>query len=66
MKCKRVISAVVCLAVVAGCTACTGPSKKDIQAIEDTIEEYGDALRNTDAEALLETTNWDDDDKEYL
>ena len=66
MKCKRVISAVVCLAVVAGCTACTGPSKKDIQAIEDTIEEYGDALRDTDAEALLETTNWDDDDKEYL
>lgn len=66
MKCKRVISAVVCLAVVAGCTACTGPSKKDIQAIENTIEEYGDALRNTDAEALLETTNWDDDDKEYL
>lgn len=66
MKCKRVISVVVCLAVVAGCTACTGPSKKDIQAIEDTIEEYGDALRNTDAEALLETTNWDDDDKEYL
>ena len=66
MKCKRVISAVVCLAVVAGCTACTGPSKKDIQAIEDTIEEYGDALRDADAEALLETTNWDDDDKEYL
>ena len=66
MKCKRVISAAVCLAVVAGCTACTGPSKKDIQAIEDTIEEYGDALRDADAEALLETTNWDDDDKEYL
>ena len=66
MKCKRVISAVVCLAVVAGCTACTGPSKKDIQAIEETIEEYGDALRDADAEALLETTNWDDDDKEYL
>ena len=66
MKCKRVISAVVCLAVVAGCTACTGPSKKDIQTIEDTIEEYGDALRDADAEALLETTNWDDDDKEYL
>lgn len=66
MKCKRVISAVVCLAVVAGCTACTGPSKKDIQAIEDTIEEYGDALRDADSEALLETTNWDDDDKEYL
>lgn len=66
MKCKRVISAVVCLAVVAGCTACTGPSKKDIQAIEDTIEEYGDALRDVDAEAVLETTNWDDDDKEYL
>lgn len=66
MKCKRVISAVVCLAVVAGCTACTGPSKKDIQAIEDTIEEYGDALRDADAEALLETTNWDEDDKEYL
>jgi len=61
-----VISAVVCLTVVAGCTACTGPSKKDIQAIEDTIEEYGDALRDADAEALLETTNWDDDDKEYL
>ena len=66
MKCKRVISAVVCLAVVAGCTACTGPSKKDIQAIEDTIEEYGDALRDVDAEAVLETTNWNDDDKEYL
>ena len=66
MKCKRVILAVVCLAVVAGCTTCTGPSKKDIQAIEDTIEEYGDALRDVDAEALLETTNWDDDDKEYL
>ena len=66
MKCKRVISAVVCLAVVAGCTACTGPSKKDIQALGETIEEYGDALRDADAEALLETTNWDDDDKEYL
>lgn len=66
MKCKRVISAVVCLAVVAGCTACTGPSKKDIEAIENTLEEYGDALREADAEALLETTNWDDDDKEYL
>ena len=66
MKCKRVISAVVCLAVVAGCTACTGPSKKDIQAIENTLEEYGDALRDADAEALLETTDWDDDDDAYL
>lgn len=65
MKCKRVISAVVCLAVVAGCTACTGPSKKDIQAIEDTIEEYGDALRDADAEAFLELTCWDEDDKDY-
>ena len=55
MKCKRVISAVVCLAVVAGCTACTGPSKKDIQAIEDTIEEYGDDDKEyLEVESLLQ------------
>ena len=66
MKAKRLIAAGVCLAVVAGCTACTGASKKDIAAIENTLEEYGDALREADAEALLETTDWDDDDDAYL
>lgn len=66
MNAKRLISAGVCLAVVAGCTACTGPSKKDIEAIENTLEEYGDALREADADALLETTDWEDDDVDYL
>ena len=66
MKAKRLISAALCLAVVAGCTACTGTSKKDIAAIENTLEEYADALRDVDAEALLDTTDWDDDDDAYL
>ena len=66
MKAKRMIAAGICLAVAAGCTACTGSSKKDIAAIENTLEEYGDALREADAEALLETTDWDDDDDAYL
>ena len=66
MKAKRLIATGVCLAVVAGCTACTGSSKKDIAAIENTLEEYADALRDADAEALLDTTDWEDDDVDYL
>ena len=56
----------VCCTISAEKRACTGASKKDIEAIENTLEEYGDALREADAEALLETTDWDDDDDAYL
>lgn len=66
MKAKRLIAAGICLAVATGCTACTGTSKKDISAIENTLEEYADALRDADAEALLDTTDWEDDDVDYL
>ena len=68
MKCKRVISAVVCLAVVAGCTAgfagCDN-TEKDREAISKVIDDCADAFRDDDAEAFLELTCWDEDDKDY-
>lgn len=68
MKCKRVISAVVCLAVVAGCTAgFTGcdNTEKDREAISKVIDDCADAFRDDDADAFLELTCWDEDDKDY-
>lgn len=68
MKCERVISAVVCLAVVAGCTAgFTGcdNTEKDREAISKVIDDCADAFRDDDAEAFLELTCWDEDDKDY-
>ncbi|MDO4421804.1 MAG: hypothetical protein Q4C15_07175 [Eubacteriales bacterium] len=68
MKCKRVISAVVCLAVVAGCSAgfagCDN-TEKDREAISKVIDDCADAFRDDDAEAFLELTCWDEDDKDY-
>jgi len=68
MKCKRVISAVVCLAVVAGCaagfTGCDN-TEKDREAISKVIDDCADAFRDDDAEAFLELTCWDEDDKDY-
>lgn len=68
MKCKRVISAVVCLAVVAGCAAgfagCDN-TEKDREAISKVIDDCADAFRDDDAEAFLELTCWDEDDKDY-
>lgn len=66
MNFKKITTVVLSASVLLSFTACTGSSKKDIEAIENTLEEYGDALREADAEALLETTDWDDDDTEYL
>ena len=63
MKCKKVIASVLCVSVAAGFAGCKNSSKKDVAAIEQTLESYAEALQDTDPEAVLELTDWDDDDE---
>lgn len=65
MKCKKVIASVLCVSVAAGFAGCKNSSKKDVAAIEQTLESYAEALQDTDPEAVLELTDWDDDDESY-
>ena len=60
MNSKRVMSAVLCVAVAAGFAGCKGPSKKDISSIENTLGEYAEALQDCDPDAVLDLTDWDD------
>lgn len=62
MNSKRVMSAVLCVAVAAGFAGCKGPSKKDISSIENTLGEYAEALQDCDPDAVLDLTDWDDGD----
>ena len=62
MNSKRVMSAVLCVAVAAGFAGCKGPSKKDISAIENTLGEYAEALQDCDPDAVFDLTDWDDGD----
>ncbi len=65
MKCKKVIASVLCVSVAAGFAGCKNSSKKDVAAIEQTLESYAEALQDTDPEAVMELTDWDDDDESY-
>lgn len=65
MQYKRIIAAVLSVAMVAGFAGCDN-SKKSKEQISAVMDSYIEALKDFDADAILELTNWDDDDKNYL
>lgn len=64
MQYKKIVAAVLSLAMVAGIAGCDN-SKKAKGQITEVMDSYVEALNNFDADAVLELTNWEDDDKEY-
>lgn len=67
MKTNRAIAAVLCAAMVSGVTGCGNLSNTKAKAdIEELMENYVEALNDFDADGVLELTNWEDDDSEYV
>lgn len=64
MKYKKIIASILCVAFTAGFAGCDN-TEKDREAISKVIDDCADALRDDDAEAFLELTCWDEDDKDY-
>lgn len=64
MNYKKVIASVLCVACAAGFAGCDN-TEKDREAISKVIDDCADAFRDDDAEAFLELTCWDEDDKDY-
>ena len=64
MNYKKVIASILCVACAAGFAGCDN-TEKDREAISKVIDECADAFRDDDAEAFLELTCWDEDDKDY-
>ena len=65
MQYKRIIAAVLCVAMMAGFAGCDN-SKKAKEQISTVMDSYIEALKDLDAETVLEMTNWEEDDKNYL
>lgn len=64
MNYKKVIASILCVAFTAGFAGCDN-TEKDREAISKVIDDCADAFRDDDAEAFLELTCWDEDDKDY-
>lgn len=64
MNYKKVIASILCVAFTAGFVGCDN-TEKDREAISKVIDDCADAFRDDDAEAFLELTCWDEDDKDY-
>ena len=64
MNYKKIIASILCIAFTAGFAGCDN-TEKDREAISKVIDDCADAFRDDDAEAFLELTCWDEDDKDY-
>lgn len=64
MNYKKVIASILCVACAAGFAGCDN-TEKDREVISKVIDDCADAFRDDDAEAFLELTCWDEDDKDY-
>lgn len=64
MNYKKVIASILCVACAAGFAGCDN-TEKDREAISKVIDDCADTFRDDDAEAFLELTCWDEDDKDY-
>ena len=64
MNYKKVIASILCVACAAGFAGCDN-TEKDRKAISKVIDDCADAFRDDDAEAFLELTCWDENDKDY-
>ena len=64
MNYKKVIASILCVACAASFAGCDN-TEKDREAISKVIDDCADAFRDDDAEAFLELTCWDEDDKDY-
>ena len=63
---KKVTAAVLAVATLAGFTGCENlKNKKNIDAIIKVTDQYVEALSEMDHEAVLDLTDWDEDDDEY-
>lgn len=64
MNYKKVIASILCVACAAGFAGCDN-TEKNREVISKVIDDCADAFRDDDAEAFLELTCWDEDDKDY-
>ena len=59
MKIKKIVSAVLCVAVIAGFAGCTESKKPTNESlISSVVNEYGEALEDFDGKAVLDLTKW--------
>ncbi len=65
---RRVIASILCVALAAGAAGCDdmGGSKRNMAVIDNLLEEYVEALNAFSADRVLDLTDWDSDDKEYV
>lgn len=59
MRFKKAAAAILSISLLLGATGCDKlGSKKDTEKIKTLIEDYGDALKSEDADAVVELTDW--------
>ncbi|SDY15449.1 hypothetical protein SAMN02910264_01570 [Ruminococcaceae bacterium YAD3003] len=64
MNFKKTTAVILTASLVLGFTGCN-KSEKTAKQIEEVMEAYVDGLNDFDSGAVLELTNWEDDDKDY-
>ena len=65
MEIKRITAAVLSASILLGVAACN-KTEKEREKITEVMDSYVDAVEDVNADGLLELTNWDDDDDEYV
>ena len=65
MKLKKTTAVILTASMALGFAGCNSQAK-DQSKIEELMEEYVDGLNDFDGDAVLDLTNWDDDDKDYI
>ena len=62
---KKLTAAVLTVATLAGFTGCNLENKRNTDAIIKVTDKYVEALSEMDSEAILDISDWDEDDDEY-
>ena len=61
---KKLTAAVLAVATLAGFTGCNLENKRNTDAIIKVTDKYVEALSEMDSEAILDISDWDEDDDE--
>lgn len=64
MKFKKITAGILTASMMLGFAGCSSSGKTKTQ-IDEVMEQYVEGLNDFDSDAVLDLTNWDDDDKEY-